>query len=173
MANTFVKIASVTLSSATASIDFTSIPATYTDLCIKASIKEATSNNFTAELKINNSSTASEYSFTQVSGNGGSATSDTNSAQIIPFIVDPGTYSGTTNVFGNAELYFPNYAGATSKSISIDSVSEIDAASLGFQRFSAGKWSSTAAINQITIYLVAGGNLAQYSTATLYGIKNS
>ena len=173
MANTFIKIASVSLTSATASIDFTSIPATYTDLCIKASIKEATSNNFTAEFKINNSATAAEYSFVQLSGNGSGVTTDKNSAQIIPFIVDPGTYSGTTNVFGNAELYFPNYAGATNKSISIDSVSEIDAASLGFQRFSAGLWSITTAINRITIYLYAGGNLAQYSTATLYGIKNS
>ena len=41
MAVTFTQIASVTVGSGgAASIDFTSIPSTYTDLCIKTSIKE-------------------------------------------------------------------------------------------------------------------------------------
>ena len=41
-----------------------------------------------------------------------------------------------------------------------------------FQSFTAGLWSSTDAITQITLIL-SGGNVVQYSSASLYGIKNS
>jgi hypothetical protein len=67
------------------------------------------------------------------------------------------------------EIYFPNYASATNKSFSIDSVTENNA-TLANQFLTAGLWSNTAAITSITL-LAASGNLAYYSTASLYGIK--
>jgi len=80
--------------------------------------------------------------------------------------------SGTTaSTFGNAEIYLPNYAGNTNKSASIDMVSEQNATST-YMGLVAPLWSNTAAITSITL-TGASGNLAQYSTATLYGIKKA
>ena len=173
MAVTFTQIASVTVGSGgAASIDFTSIPSTYTDLCIKTSIKEETTNNFTAKFILNNSSTAADYGFVQLFGNGSGTGFDISAAQVPEIIVDPATYSGTTNIFGSAELYFSNYAGSSYKSITSDSVQEANVSSLSFQRFNAAIWRSTAAINRITIS-ATGGDINQYSTATLYGISKS
>ena len=61
---------------------------------------------------------------------------------------------------------------ANNKSVSIDSVTESNDTSYGYQALVAGLWSNSAAITNITL-TPETGNYAQYSTATLYGIKNS
>ena len=78
----------------------------------------------------------------------------------------------TANTFANGEFYIPNYAGSTNKSVSADGVTENNATAAR-ATLTAGLWSNTAAINQITLLPIAGGTFAQYSTATLYGISNS
>jgi hypothetical protein len=65
-------------------------------------------------------------------------------------------------------MYIPNYASSNYKSFSIDSVTENNG-TVAYQIMHAGVWSNTAAITSLTI-TAAGGNLAQYSTATLYGV---
>ena len=81
--------------------------------------------------------------------------------------------TATSNTFGNSELYIPNYAGSTNKSSSADAVAESNTTTV-FAYLNAALWSSTAAITSITLTPDAGGaNFVQYSTATLYGIKNT
>jgi hypothetical protein len=166
MAVTYKKIASVTVGSGgAANMDFTSIPATYTDLVIKIS---ARGNNAT-ETSINvsfNGSTAN-FSNRYVQGNGAAA----SSAQAARLVGQVTGTNVTANTFANSETYIPNYAGSTNKSFSTDTVTENNATT-AYQNLSAGLWSNTAAINQITL-TPASGAFIQYSTATLYGISNS
>jgi hypothetical protein len=167
MADTFVKIATVTVTAGggSASMDFTSIPATYTDLCLKISSRNTANNNY-GTITFNSSSS----SFTRriLYGTGSSVASETpNSAESLTI-----TPSGATaSTFGNYEMYLPNYAGSNNKSFSVDAVTENNG-TVAYAMFHAGLWSNSAAITSFSIS-AAGGNLAQYSTATLYGIKNS
>ena len=171
MATTFVKIASVTVGSGgAASIDFTSIPADYTDLCIKVSIR--TSRGFTSDalaIKLNNSTTG--YSSREVTYDNGSAASYTNLFGQGYNINTQG--DGTTaNTFSNQEIYIPNYAGSSYKSISADSVVENNGTDARVE-LAALLWSNTSAVTSIYLASYTGNTILQYSTATLYGISNS
>jgi len=65
-------------------------------------------------------------------------------------------------------LYFPNYRSSNNKSVSGDTVGENNGTQ-AFARLVAFLFASTNAITSITLKL-STGNLAQHSTATLYGI---
>ena len=101
-------------------------------------------------------------------GNGSTVASGATSTTTGNYM-SPSDY--TANTFGNNLLYFPNYAGSTNKSFYTDSVSENNATT-SFLIMNSYLWSQTTAINQITL-TPGGGNFAQYSSASLYGIKNS
>lgn len=150
-----------------ASIDFTSIPSTYTDLVVKLSgrgTRAATFDFYQIKLNTSTASFTGRYLYGAGSGTPASGT-ETNYAGTIP------AANATASTFGNTEIYIPNYAGSTNKSYSVDSVSENNATA-GEAVFYAGLWSNTSAITQITI-IAANGNLAQYSTAYLYGVSNA
>jgi len=167
MANTFELIASSTVGAGGASsIDFTSIPSTYTDLVIKASLRHATGAPYLAVAF--NGSTAS-FTYRYLEGNGASASSSSGSAN---WSVAINPSSATASTFSNSELYIPNYAGSTNKSFSADGVTENNGTTAYADLF-ASLWSNTAAINQVTLSAVGGGNFVQYSTAYLYGVKNA
>lgn len=167
MPDTFIKIASVTVGSGGASsIDFTSIPSTYTDLVIKLSARD-TGSNTNYNLNFNNDSSAI-YDTLRLYGNGSSVFSDRFTNQNAGYIGWQTQSTYTANTFSNNEVYIPNYAGSSFKSVSNDGVSENNA-TVAQQTFQSVLWRSTAAINRITI----SQTMAQHTTATLYGIKNS
>ena len=168
MANTMTLIQSVTVPSGGASsIDFTSIPSTYTDLVLKVSARNDTTAIQNLNLKFNGVTTSLSIKYLEGAGSG---TPAAGSASIGNIGSNPGS-TATASTFGNAEVYIPNYAGSTNKSYSSDSVTENNA-TLAYADLLAGLWSSTAAINQITVFSQSG-NLVQYSSAYLYGIRNS
>ena len=169
MANTYTKIASVTVGSGGAgSIDFSSIPATYTDLVVKISARSVTNGVNNLYWKIN--ATTTNYSDRWIRGNGANAASATGTTTnfSVPLI---DANDDTASTFGNAEIYIPNYAGSTNKSTNVDSVTENNGTT-AYTHLTAGLWSNSSAITALSFY-ASSGNLAQYSTATLYGIKNS
>lgn len=163
-------IATTTVGSGgSASIDFSSIPSTYTDLMLLISTRNwSAGSDFTSPLIKFNNSTAN-YDLKYLGFAAGSAVSYNYAvfgANIIGY--QPGGTS-TANSFMNTSIYIPNYAGSTNKSVSIDNVYSVNAATTGvYWGLSAGLWSQTAAINQLTL---THTNFVQYSTATLYGIK--
>ena len=161
------KIATVEVGSGGAStIAFSSIPSGYTDLKVVLS----TRTNYAGFLDLNlflNGNASSGYSWKRLNGDGGSATSTgTSSAGVIPSAT-LGTTS-TENTFANTEVYIPNYTSTTSKSVSIDGVTENNA-SASYQVFTAGLSTLSTAITSVSFGLGAG-SFVQYSTATLYGI---
>lgn len=154
-----------------ASISFSSIPATYTDLILKLSIR---SNRATVQdtFKITFNSNGSGYSFKRLYGEGASAASDGSTGDTTLTAGYSAGNSATSNTFGNVDLYIPNYAGSNYKSVSTDGVGENNATT-AYAGLFASLWSNTAAITSITIEGGTSATLLQYSTATLYGIKNS
>ena len=169
MPDTFIKIASVSVGSGGASsIDFTSIPSTYTDLCIKLSGRSANTSNFdNPRLTINGST--STFSRRELYAENGSVGSEAVSDRLIGVVP---AANATSSTFGSLDFYLPNYAGSANKSYSVDSVTENNSTTQAMWML-AGLWSTTSALTDITISLNTAGNFVQYSTATLYGIKNS
>jgi hypothetical protein len=168
MATTFTLIQTYTLGSAAASIDFTSISATYTDLCLKVSTRDnsaSTLNNM--YLTFNNTTTG--YSNRTIIGQG-TGTPVSYAASGLAQIEY--TYSvsatSTASTFANTEYYIPNAFGSTYKSISIDNVTENNATT-AWATMTAGLWSNTAAITSIKL-TSASASFVQYSSASLYGI---
>ena len=174
MANTFELISSVTAGSGgAASLDFTSIPNTFTDLCVKYSVRGTNANPYSMmTLKFNNAT--SGYSSRGVYGNSSSASSVSYSGLGYMWIGYHEGDTATASTFGNGELYIPNYAGSTYKSVSIDQVSENNstAGDSAFAFLDAGLWSVTDAINKISL-INDYGSWKEFSTAYLYGVKNA
>ena len=166
---TYIQIGStVTVGSGGASyIEFTGIPATYTDLVLKTSLRSNRSLEFDSTTIQFNTTSSSNYTQRMVYGDGAAAASLTSAA--ITFFYATGS-TATSNTFGNGEIYIPNYAGSSYKSVSMDSVSENNATT-ALAALNAGLWSDTSAITSIRLTVGGGTLLTQYSSASLYGIK--
>lgn len=172
MANTYIPIATVTVGSGgAANITFSSIPATYTDLKIVISARNSNAGNDATrvQLRFNGASTDANLTFRRLYGNGSSAASDSGSTGHVAWSNQSGS---TANTFSNIEVYIPNYAGSNAKSFGADGGNENNQTQAYFGMF-ADLWNSTSAITSINIFSEGGENWLQYSTATLYGIKNS
>ena len=153
-----------------ANYTFSSIPATYTDLVMKMSVRDTVANA-ASNIKITFNGSATGYSERLLLGTGAAAASANQATTYMNYIYsDAG--NNTASTFSNGEMYIPNYAGGAYKSLSVDSVTEDNSASNGtYAAMDAGLWSNTAAITSIT--LTATTLFAQYSTFYLYGIKNN
>jgi hypothetical protein len=176
MATTYTLISSVTVGSGGATtIDFTSIPQTYTDLVLKLSVRGtiAGSNQGGAQMIFNNS-TATNYSFRNLRGAGTNGTPSSGSASSQAYIRvtnNHPTADNTASTFCNSEVYIPNYTSSNAKSTSEDNVSENNSTE-GYMQIVAGLWTLTNAITRITLTSEAT-LFAQNSTAYLYGISNA
>jgi hypothetical protein len=167
MANTYEIIDKVTLTSTQASITFSSIPGTYTDLLVKLSARTDWSNGINADgILIRPNSSSTNMTARRLTGSGSTADSDTNIGPITT-----ANASSTSNTFGNSEIYIPNYAGSTNKSMSIDGVSESNTTTTYLGLF-ANLWSNTSVISSLQI-LGQNGSFVSGSSFYLYGIKNS
>ena len=168
MANTFIKIETITVGSAVASVTFSSIPQTYTDLQLVISSRTSRASDSDGMLITFNSVTTG-YAQRDVLGSGTAAVSGNSATRYIG--ETPGN-NATASVFGNARVYIPNYTSANNKSYMVDAVAE-DNDSSAYVSLVYGLWSNTAAITTIGISPQTGPNLNQYTTVTLYGIKSS
>jgi hypothetical protein len=168
MTTSWTAIASVTIGSATSEINFTSIPATYTDLVIKTSLRSDRGGGNEAYVNVRFNGATTNQTVRRLEGSGGSVYSS-NEANNWSFMIAGA--SQTANTFGNTDIYIPNYAGSSNKPFSVDSVEETNATT-AYMSMVAGLWSDTAAINAVKL-IIFDGSFVQYSTATLFGIKNS
>lgn len=173
MAYTYVKIASVAVGSGGAStIDFTSIPAIYTDLKVVYSIRDSVASTNSGNLKITFNGSTTTYTNKLLYGQGASAASSNSGTTFADagILQSMPSAANTASVFSNNEIYIPNYLSSNYKSASIDTVGENNTVT-AYAALDAALWSNTAAITQITA--TAQSLFVQYSTATLYGIRNS
>lgn len=172
MANTFIKIQTVTVGLAGAStIEFTSIPGTYTDLKILGSTRSGSSSGNQLALRFN-SDAGNNYTRQLVYGDGTSAQAFGGASEAFARFAFTQSSTYTANVFNNFEINIPNYTLANYKSGVADGAVENNA-TLGETSLHGFLWSSSAAITTITLLDTGSTNFAQYSSATLYGIKSS
>jgi hypothetical protein len=170
MANTYQLIEAKTLTTTTASVTFSSISNTYTDLLLSISSRNDDIYN---EVHFRfNGDTGNNYSGRNVYGTGSSAVSSSSSSiSSLQNLTVQAVSGQTSSVFGNIQLYIPNYLSSNYKSMSADGVQENNATSAQAM-LGAGLWANTAAITSIQAF-PSVGSFVQYSTFYLYGIKNS
>ena len=174
MATTYTLISSVTAGSGgSASMGFTSIPATYTDLVVLLSVR-STQSAVDAQLRININGTGVGTNFSSygIQSDGGGGVNSFN--QTTGWIA--GGFNGNTstaNTFTSLQLYFPNYTVSANKSYDVQSAMERNSATAGtYAELAAVLYSNTSAISSLS-FTTPSNNLAEYSTAYLYGISNA
>jgi hypothetical protein len=173
MPNTYTLIASSTVGAGGASsIDFTSIPATYTDLLVVHSLR-GTQTAVYQQARIQfNGDTGSNYTYKYLEGSGASAYSGGGTSTSTLVLGNTCGNGATANTFGNGQFYIPNYTSSNQKSVSVETCAETNA-STQYMDLIAGLWTGTSAITSIKLYPDSTYTWLQYSTAYLYGIKNS
>jgi hypothetical protein len=156
-----------------ASISFTSIPATYTHLQIRAMGRSSTGGftNTGVTVRMNNDTT-SNYSNhgldsygTGISAFGSASTSSMYIGEVVGS-------TGLANAYGVFVLDILDYAN-TNKYKTIRTLigqNQNSASSVGNISLTSGSWRSTSAVDRID--LTTGFTLAQYSSFALYGIKS-
>ena len=176
MANTYEAIATVTVGSGgAASIEFTSIPQTYTDLKIVLSARsDEPAEADDLAIQINSDGTAGRHSWRIIWGNGSTANSGNSSSDSKGHGGWVSAANGTASTFSNNEIYIPNYTGSTQKSFSAEGAQENNSTD-GLVAMVANLYNQTTAVTSVKLFsrTDATNKFVQYSTATLYGIKNS
>jgi hypothetical protein len=163
MPSTYEPIATQTLSSNAASVTFSSISGSYTDLILVSSLIGTVATD--QYIRFNNDS-GSNYSNTLFTGNGSTANSARRTSQT--YLIDFGIIGTTANTLSANVLQVMNYSNATTFKTSI---TRNNLASTQVQA-AVGLYRSTSAITRID--LIAGsGNYTSGSTFTLYGVKNA
>jgi hypothetical protein len=173
MANTFIKISTLTAGSGgVSSFDFTSIPQTYTDLKLVMS----TRTNLTAtrdDFQVTFNGVTSAYSRKRILGYDANLVASDQASSQTSFTPNTSDNGATASVFGSLQIYIPNYTSANYKSFSTEEVSENNSTANWIMGIQAGLWSNTAAITRITATPFSSRVFVEYSSATLYGIKSS
>jgi len=175
MATTFTLISTITVSTATASINFTAIPATFTDLCLKLSLRSDRSAYRSAgAIQFNGDTGVTRYSYRRLYASGTTTGSDSSTSTGFILIGEIVAGSSTASTFTNTEVYVPNYTSTDAKSVSVDAVAEQNDATNNRLSMTANLYNAAtnAAITSIKIF--DGDDptklLQVYSTASLYGI---
>jgi hypothetical protein len=153
-----------------ASIEFTSIPQTYTDLIIQCSIRhtEAVTDNW-VKLTFNNlGGTSNDALFLRGTGTNVASSVGINT-DFIRGIISNGA-SSTSSIFASNTVYISNYTSSDFKSVSIDGAQESNT-STNYMPLTAGFFESANAITsvQLTAY---SGTLVEHSTVHLYGVSS-
>lgn len=172
MANTYVLIESVIVGSGgSASITFSSIPQTYTDLKLVCSARVNITGDIDSVMVRPNGSSAS---LTNKWIQGDITSSGSISSETYSFILVRANGNGSTaNTFSNGDVYFPNYTNSNYKSTSNDSVTEGNGTRV-LLNLVAGLRSDTAAITSLLLVPETSAKVfMEHSSFYLYGIKNS
>jgi hypothetical protein len=173
VANTYVLIASNTLSSSAASVTFSSIPGTYTDLVVRISARSTAADTDVGFATEFNGSATTVYSRTEVRGNGSAAASSygTGDAYIAAGRSIDGD-NATASTFSSNEIYIPSYTASQNKPVSVINVVEQNSTSNAYIVAIAGLWRDTSAITQVKLTPISG-SWKSGSSFFLYGVKSS
>ena len=162
MAITYEPIATYTTTGSVSTYTFSSIPSTYTDIVVVGNFQLSVATALRARV---NGDTASNYSLTNLTGSGTSATSGREST-VTNWILGGFQIGASTDYDNVLVANYMNYANTTTYKTVINRFGSASRETMA----NANLWRSTAAINSITLY-VASGNFVNGSTFTLYGIK--
>lgn len=174
MPSTYTLIKGETIASSAASYTFTAIPSTFTDLVVRASIRNIAASSTNLRVRVNGLTTTI-YSSTFVFGDGSAAYSNRRSSATGLVLDDTAVDNGATaNTFGSFELYLPSYTASQNKPLGTFYTQENNASGAGssYINANAGLIRTTAAITEISLTLESG-SMAAGSSFYLYGISKS
>jgi hypothetical protein len=158
---TYEAIATTTLVSTATNVDFTSIPATYTDLI---AVWQGSTQAALITIYFNSDTTNSNYSVTMVNGNGTSALSARYS---VPYLYNLPPTSGTQF---NCIVNVQNYSNTTTFKTFLSRSNVTD--NTGGPTATVGLWRNTAAISTLRFERTSG-NFPIGTTISLYGVKSA
>ena len=168
--SSYESIATATGTGSNSSITFSSIPATYKSLQIRAisrTNQAAEIDDFAIQF---NSDTGSNYVRHLLFGNGSVAEANQQTAQS-RIVMGRGTGSlAAASVFGVSITDIHDYASAT-KNKTTCTINGYDLNGTGLIYLQSGLWLSTSAITSITLFSTSTSNFQTGSTFALYGIK--
>jgi hypothetical protein len=166
MLGDYQSIATVTVTSATqASIEFTSIPATYTHLQIRGIARTTVNGNITIRFGNGSVDTGANYNWHNLYGTGSSAAAGGEANSSLMYAA---SIVSTANIFGATIIDVLDYAN-TNKYKTLRALDGYDANGSGVVDLASGAWRNTSAVN--IIELKCAGDFQQYSSFALYGIK--
>jgi hypothetical protein len=173
--NTYDSIATYTVAgSSTASYTFSSIPSTYTDLVVVASVRSDTAANTTGFLCQVNGKTGNIYDGFVLRGDGSSPTSARYNKFINPTFAAPVgnmvANSATSGTFSNHIINWNSYANTTTYKTFIARSNSANNTATTYVEAVANMYFETLAISSITFFPEAG-NFVAGSTISIYGIK--
>lgn len=167
MALTYEAIATTTLGSSSATISFTSIPSTYTDLRLIVAISSATVNGTELWIRFNGV-TGNSYSWTYLSSDGATATTNGSAPDSVINLARAATVSNSIPSFADINIF--NYPNTAAFKTVLSAYSGDRNGSGGVER-NVGQFSSTSAITSLELSLRYSASFNAGTSATLYGIK--
>ena len=172
----FESIATVTVGGTSqSSISFTSIPATYTHLQIRAISKSNRTNpgEFQTTLTMRlNSDSGSNYAYHRLIGDGSAASSTGSGSAPYMYFYFGSSSTSPANTFGAGVWDILDYTN-TNKYKTVKYLSGIEDNTDGVANVGSGLWMSSSAVTSISIGTDGGYNFTQYSHFALYGIKEA
>ena len=168
---TYEPIATTTLGSAAANIDFTSIPSTYTDLRLVLVVRSDRASTVDSVNLRFNSDTTTSGSQTTLLGDGSTASSFRSTSVSRVCNCNCPADTSTAGIFGLIEYNVFSYTGSTNKTVLAKTSADRNGA--GTTEVQVGLWRNTAAITSIRLLSNTSSNFVAGTTATLYGIKNA
>ncbi len=175
--SSYESIATVNITTNTATIDFTSIPATYTHLQVrfigKSSSTDPGGSNVT--FNFNSDTTQSNYRSHWLTGDGASASaSNLQGSGYYIYASSILTNNGSqASMFTAGVIDILDYANTNKYKTTRSLAGDSDNSTNGLMRLLSGLWISTSAITNITFTLADASNFRQYSQFALYGIKGA
>lgn len=168
----FESIATATGTGSSGTITFSSIPSTYQHLQLRwvsRSSRAVTADN----MRISFNGATSTYADHILYGDGATAAAAGQTALTYITLQDATTgASATASIMGVGLLDIHDYA-STTKAKTIRSIHGNDRNGAGVIALSSGLWTTTSAINSISIVVGSTGNFTTSSTFALYGIKGA
>lgn len=167
---TYEPIATTTVSTPVATITFSSIPATYTDLRVSMSLSDDDSEAGTgAPVFRFNNDTGTNYNQITLRGDGTSVTSQSAVNRSYIYALYWNNSPTSTTIFPFMTLDIMSYTGSTNKTVLITAAD--DRSGTGSVERLVGIWRSTSAINELNILNDGGKKFETGSIVTIYGIK--
>lgn len=168
-----VRIDQVVTSGSQATVDFSSIPNSYSALVVEFFSRDTQGGTsaIAVRVKINNDATSGNYTAAAFSGvQNGAGIASTSAASVKGVFVHANPQDGNTaGIVGAGSIHVAGYAGTTfHKVVRSETAYEDGTANLTRLMLSA-RWKSTAAINQLT-FSTDGTAFKDGSVFTLYGV---
>lgn len=155
----------IELDSSAASVTFSSIPQTFTDLVLVCSLRCDHNVGVVNPAKIEFNSITTGYNIVELYGDGSTAFSSASSRFFGGYST---TSLATANTFGNSQVYISNYTSSNGKSASFDGVTENNGTE-AYQAIAAQLWDNPAAVTSFELTQYTGIFVAG-CTFSLYGI---